>query len=169
MGAPGGKNVIKMVTLKKSFESIGFKNVTTFIQSGNVIFDSSSKSTETITIKIEKALLDEYASSIKTMVRTFAEVENIVRLNPFRGMKVDKKIKHYVCFLSGEPHTKPKLPLVSEKEALEAFKIKNSDVFLISREIKNGRFGFPANFLEKELNVWATARQWNTVCKIIYG
>lgn len=163
----GGNNVIKMLTLQKNFEAMGFKNVRTVIQSGNVVFDSPSKSTEAITKKIEKALLDEYESNIKTMVRTFAEVENIVKLNPFKKIKPDKKIKIYVCFLSEEPNVKPKLPLVSEKKALEAFEIKKSDVFLISREIKNGRFGFPANFLEKELNVWATARQWNTIRRII--
>ena len=163
----GGNNVIKMEALKKSFESMGFKNIKTFIQSGNVIFDSPSKNPAVITKKIEKELLEEYESNIKTMIRTFVEVENIVRLNPFKGIKPDKKIKLYICFLSTEPQRKTKLPLISEKEALEVFKIEKGDVFLISREIKNGRFGFPANFLEKELNVSATARQWNTVCKLI--
>lgn len=163
----GGKNIIKMDSLKKSFESIGFKNVKTFIQSGNVLFDSNANNLNTLTMKIEKSLLKEYGSDIKVMLRTFDEVVNLVKKNPFEGIKPGKKIKLYVCFLSGKPKLHLMYPLVSEKDAVEVIRIEKCDAFIISRELKSGRFGFPNNFIEKEMEIFSTARNWNTVCKII--
>ena len=72
---------MQMETLKKSFEAMGFKNVKTFIQSGNVLFDSAMNNLDSLTKKIEMALFDEYGSDIKVMLRTFEEVEKIVQLN----------------------------------------------------------------------------------------
>ncbi|MCL4549389.1 MAG: DUF1697 domain-containing protein [Bacteroidetes bacterium] len=163
----GGKNIIKMDALGAFFSSLGFKNVKTFIQSGNVFFDSATNSSDALTKKIETGLMKEYGSNIKVMIRTVEETKKMLTQNPFVKMKPSNKIKFYVCFLDREPKTKPKLPLISEKEALTFFKLVKRDAFMISKQLKGGRYGFPTIFLEKELGVFATARNWNTVCKMM--
>ena len=163
----GGKNIIKMESLSATFVSLGFKNVKTFIQSGNVFFDSTANNSDALTRKIETGLMKEYRSNIKVMLRAVEEMKNMVKQNPFKKIKPDDKIKLYVCFLDREPITKPRLPLISEKEALEVFKIEMKNAFIISGQTNGGRYGFPNNFIEKELGVFSTARNWNTVCKIM--
>ncbi|MCL4547677.1 MAG: DUF1697 domain-containing protein [Bacteroidetes bacterium] len=163
----GGKNIIRMDALGAFFSSLGFKNVKTFIQSGNVFFDSAANGSDTLTRKIETGLMKEYGSNIKVMLRTVEEMENMVKQNPFKKIKPDDKIKLYVCFLDKEPKINPKLPLISEKEALEVFKLEKKNAFIISGQLKNGRYGFPNNLIEKELGVFSTARNWNTVCKMM--
>lgn len=163
----GGKNIIKMETLKKSFEVMGFKNVKTFIQSGNVLFVSSSQNAVGIIKKIENALLNEYNDPIKVMLRTTDEIEKIIRAKPFRSIKEDNNTKLYVCFSAEELKPKPAIPKFSEKESCEVVAIESMEVFIISRRMKNGRYGFPNSFIEKELGKSFTARNWNTVCRIV--
>ena len=163
----GGKNIIKMEKLTVTFVLLGFKNVKTFIQSGNVFFDSAANGSGTLTRKIETGLMKEYGSNIKAMLRTFEEMENMVKQNPFKKIKPSDKIKLYVCFLDKEPKFKSKLPLISEKEALEVFKIDKKNALIISGQLKDGRYGFPNNFIEKELKIFSTARNWNTVYKMM--
>jgi uncharacterized protein (DUF1697 family) len=163
----GGKNIIKMEDLNDAFQKMGFENVKTLIQSGNVIFDSSSGNSAVLEKKIVKILSNRFNYNAVLMLRTIYEIENIIKLNPFRKTTPSPKTKFYVVFLSGEPIIKPRLPLINEKEKLELFLIKGKDAFLTSKEVKNGRYGFPNNFIEKELKVAATSRNWNTVCKLL--
>ena len=163
----GGKNIIKMEKLKSDFETLGFKNVKTFIQSGNVLFDSGGKDSSALEKKIEKGLLNEYNSEIKTMVRTTAEIRELVERNPFANITPDESVKFYVCFSSEEIESQPKLPVVSEKEACEIIEINGKEIFVVSRRMKDGRYGFPNSFIEKKLTKFSTARNWNTIRKMI--
>ena len=162
----GGQKLIKMEKLGRAFTSFGLKNVRTYIQSGNVIFDAADKNPAVLTQKIEKKLHKLLGYNVNVLLRTFREVEDIVKRNPFKGIKPAADIKMYVTFLSKEPAVKLKIPLKSSKEGLEVSRIDNRDAFILSRMVK-GRFGFPNNFLEKELGGPATTRNWTTVNKVI--
>lgn len=162
----GGKNIIKMESLKKSFESEGFTNVKTLIQSGNVLFDSKSDNIAALTKRIENKLLEDYRSEIKTMIRSIFEIEEIIKQNPFKGRENDKNTKLYVCFLYENILSNKIIPPSSDKEAVEITHIGKKEIFLISFPTKNGRYGFPNNFVEKELKSFSTARNWNTVKKL---
>ena len=61
---------------------------------------------------------------------------------------------------------KPKLPVVSVKEALEGIAVKNREAFIISRRKPNGWYGFPVDFVERAVGVSGTARNWSTVTKL---
>ena len=161
-----GLRVIKMEDLIRMFELLGFKNVKTFIQSGNVIFDASDKNPKILNQKIEKGLQKFLGYEVTVLLRTFKAVENIVKLNPFKGIKPGPSIKMYVTFLSEKINKKPKLPLVSPRKDVKIIRIVNHDVFSLTR-MQNGRFGFPNIFIEKELGIPATTRNWTTVSKII--
>ena len=162
----GGKNVIKMEVLKRSFENMGLKNVKTYIQSGNVLFDSTSKSIDAVTKKIEKALFEEYNSDIKVMVRSFSETEELVKRNPFKKYNSDENIKRYVCFSAELIKPRPKVPIILQKEAFEIIAVEDKEIFAIIRPEKFGRNGFSSDFMERKFGQKFTIRNWNTVTKI---
>jgi uncharacterized protein (DUF1697 family) len=162
----GGKNLIKMEDLRQIFESLDFENVRTYIQSGNVYFESADKSESAITKKIEKSLHKHLGDDVLVFTRTIPEVEAIVKRNPFNKIKTAPSTKLYVSFLKEELKKKPKLPHISTKKDVEIIEIKKREVYCLTVEI-NGRFGFPNNFVEKEFGVPATTRNWTTVCKLL--
>ena len=72
-----------------------------------------------------------------------------------------------MVFLSRPPARKLQLPLVDSKEALEVVAVADLEVFVVSRQKKNGFYGFPNAFVEKTLGVPATSRNWSTVKKLV--
>ena len=100
------------------------------------------------------------------MFRRLQEVRRVVKENPFKDLSSGSDVKLYVAFLSRKPRNKSSFPFRAPKEALEAIGMKNLEVFIVSRRKENGFYGFPNNFIEKELGVLATSRNWSTVKKI---
>lgn len=78
----GGNNMISMRALKESFERMGFAEVSTYINSGNVIFKSKEDEARKLETKIERMLAKEYELNSKVVVRTFAEMEQLVQSLP---------------------------------------------------------------------------------------
>lgn len=155
-----------MDDLARLFESLALTNVTTFIQSGNVIFESAGKNADVLARRIGEALHEVLGNEVPVFLRTLSEVQEMVKLDPFKAIKLDDDVKKYGVFLYAEPGREPVLPLRSAREGLEAFHFWRRAVFVLSRNV-NGRFRFPNNFIDKELGVPATTRNWTTVCKII--
>jgi len=163
----GGQKLIKMTELARIFTAVGFRNVRTYIQSGNVIFDAASAHPEALRRKIEKTLQQALGYEVTVILRSLAEIEALVRRDPFKKIKTGAEAMLFVVFLSAEPQRKPKLPLVSKTENLECFAVKDRAAFIVSHLKKNGWFGFPNKFVEKELGVLGTTRNWSTVNKIL--
>ena len=157
---------MKMSDLKRSFEAAGCKDVKTYLQSGNVIFAAPEGEPAALKRRIQVKLFELLGSEATVLFRTLREVEDIVRAAPLKDVEADVDVKLYVAFLSRKPRRTPKLPVVSRTEALEAFQMRNLKVFIVNRK-KNGRYGFPNNFIEKEFGVPATTRNWSTVSKIV--
>lgn len=162
-----GQKLIKMEELARIFASMGLRNVRTYIQCGNVIFDHASGNSVRLRKKIERTLQDVLGYEVPVILRPLADIEAIVERNPFRKIKADDDVMLCVVFLSAEPPSKPKLPLISATEKLEVFEVRDRAAFIVARRKKSGWFGFPNNFVEKELGVLATTRQVTTVRKIV--
>ena len=163
----GGKNKLPMKDLAAMFVTAGAEAVRTFIQSGNVIFEAAETNPDVLAKKIEKKLLKSLGHEVTVIVRTIAELEDILKRNPFKKIKPGTDVMMFVTFFSAEPNSRPKLPLISSTENLEVFAIKDRAAFILARRKKNGWFGFPNNFIEKQLGVPATTRNWTTVRKIV--
>lgn len=162
-----GHASVRMSDLRDAFTAAGCKGVRTYIQSGNVIFESPEENITAVFERVRVRLRDLLGAEPGVLLRTVREVEGILRGAPFKSFETEPGIKLYVTFLSGKPRSKPRFPLLSSKEALEAIAMKNREVFIVSRRKKNGFYGFPNNFIEKELGVSATSRNWSTVTKIV--
>jgi len=158
---------LKMSDLEDAFAAAGCKQVKTYIQSGNVIFDAPARGATAIIRRIQTKLTKLLLSEATVVFRTVRELEKVVNRDPFRELKADGTVKLYVTFLSRKPSRKPKLPLVLPKERLEVIHMKNLEVFIVSRRKNNGMYGFPNNFIEKELGVKGTTRNWSTITKLV--
>ena len=155
----GGNNLIKMDALRSAFEAVGMKNVRTFQQAGNVVFESKSKKP---LAKIQKLLNTDRTA----IVFTVDELAQIAKQDPFKQLAT-RDVMLCVVFLFDEPTKKTKLPLASITDKLELIAIRDRAAFVVARRKKTGWFGFPNNFVEKQLGVTATTRQWSTLKKLV--
>ena len=163
----GGKKLIKMDQLVRVFESLGLKNVRTFIQSGNVIFDTPEPDRAALIQRIERKLLKAFGHEVTVVLQTIDELEDILRRSPFRKIKPSADVMMFVTFLADEPRSKAKLPLHFTTENLEVLSMRNRAASILCHRKKNGFFAFPNNFFEKQFGVAATTRNWTTVNKIV--
>ncbi len=161
----GGKNKIKMETLRGVFAAPGFTNIKTYINSGNVIFETAKADDKKLAEKLETAIETEFSLKIKVMVRTIAEIEEVVKNNPFDGQFENEKDLH-VFFLDEElPEEKREL-LLSNNNENETFAVQNREIFYLLRVgFSDSLMG--KDYIGKKLKVSATARNWRTVNKIL--
>ena len=94
----GGNNMISMSSLKKSFEALGFDDVVTYINSGNIIFKSKEADARKLESKIEKMLLKEYQLDSRVVLRSLSEMEKLVKNLP-RNWNDDSGWRYNVIFL----------------------------------------------------------------------
>jgi uncharacterized protein (DUF1697 family) len=158
-----GQKIIQMKDLTKLFESFGFNNVRTYLQTGNVLFDSDETDTAKLTTFIEEKLLKELGYKVTVIIRTKHDLLDIVEQNPFN--EYDGDVKYYITFLAETPVKSPTLPIRMNDIENEVFKIENNNVFTVGFNIK-GRYGFPNVFIEKEFGVPATTRNLNSILRI---
>ena len=159
----GGKNLIKMDALRSVFEAAGLKNVRTFQQAGNVVFESRRVTNAN---RLEKFLSQSFNTDLRLLVLPLAELERMTEHDPFKRVERGD-VMLCVVFLFDEPVTVPELPFRLTTENLELIAVNDRAAFVIARRKKSGWFGFPNNFVEKHLGVTATTRQWSTVRKLI--
>jgi uncharacterized protein (DUF1697 family) len=162
----GGQKKIKMIDLKNLFESLNFKNVKTYIQSGNVIFDYDPTDTIKLANQIEKKISETFGFLVKTIIRTGEEFINIVNNNPFvkePGIELDKL---HVTLMLDIPDPSTVLFLDVKKEENEKFLIISREIYLYC---PNGYGSTKLNntMLEKKLKTVATTRNWKTINNIV--
>lgn len=160
-----GQKLIKMEDLRGIFTDMGFKNVHSYIQSGNVIFETTRQDTIKLAIKIQKWLFKALGYEVPTIIRTSEELKSIVSDNHFARLKASKNAKTYVAFLSATPTTEQVDFLHTLNSAVDTFHVQGTELYLIIDETK-GKSVFTNVFVEKKLKMYATTRNWNTVCKL---
>lgn len=159
-----GHRIIKMAELKAMFESMGFKNVRTFIQSGNVVFESSAKA-DGIKKKIEAGLAKSLGYSLNVIIRSKDEMEKIVKDYPFSKIKEHDECKINIGYLDSIPDKAAIKELESINNDDEMFLVKGNNLYHLCRKsFQDSLLG--KNIVEKTLKVVCTVRNWNTTNKI---
>jgi uncharacterized protein (DUF1697 family) len=155
----GGKNNVPMSELRSLFESLGHCEVSTFIQSGNVVFTSAARVTPT---SLETAVSDHFGIDISVVLRTPKELRTVVERNPFSYVDPSKL---HVGFMAEEPTAAAVAGLDAERFEREEFAVRGSDVYL---HLPNGmgRTRLPA-YLDRQLKIPTTIRNWSTVNKLL--
>ncbi|MEZ5346713.1 MAG: DUF1697 domain-containing protein [Pyrinomonadaceae bacterium] len=160
----GGNTKVKMETLREMCEALGFKNVKTYINSGNVAFDTRKSDNRKLAAKIVKAIEKEFAISISVMVRSLREIEQVIKNNPFAGEFESEKEMH-VLFLEQEMPAEKIKQLLANNSEKERFSVIGPEIYC---HLRNGVIDsiLGKDYIGKKLKVAATARNWRTVNKI---
>lgn len=163
-----GKRTVKMEHLRQLLDTAGFKNVTTYIQSGNVMFASRSNNAAALSEKIEQLLLTTYGFEVPTIIRQVSELESVVKNTPFPGVVPDKTTQVYITFLSGNAGPHAPQVIASLQSAAETLHMQNREVYtLIRKNLELKPLDVIAR-LEKKLGIPCTTRNWATVNKVIW-
>ena len=162
-----GQKLIKMEELREEFVLSGFKNIQTYIQSGNVIFDTKETDQALLTNKIEKNLRKWLGYEVKTVLRTIDEIEGTVKNNPFKKAKLGGHVKQYVVFLPDEPANEVRDIILTLNNDLEILHFRGRDIYWLIQNPNNEKLRFTNVFIEKKLKLTATTRNWNTVNKML--
>ena len=160
----GGANMMKMADLKAEFEGLGFENVKTYINSGNIAFDTSKTSEAKLVDKIEKSIETWFGRPISVMVREQREIESILKNNPFDGKYESHKHMH-VLFLREEMPKEKEEQLQSSALPGEQYDVRGREIYNLLPQGVAGSL-LTKGFFEKKPKVAYTGRNWRTVEKL---
>lgn len=159
----GGHKKVPMAELRSLLTKSGLENVKTYIQSGNVIFQSKSKVSKGLGLHIQKAILDHFGFEIPVLVNTREELSVIFNDSPFSE---DKKLQSYFVMLSVVPDKKLVEDVSQKSYPDDEYVILNDCIYLFCAK-GYGKAKFNVNFFENKLNVNATARNYKTMVKLL--
>ena len=160
----GGNTMIKMDELKAVFSELGFENVKSYINSGNLAFDAKKTTESKLFDKIENAVEAKFGKRVHVMVREQNDIERILKNNPFRGQYKSHKHMH-VLFLK-EPMPAEKAEQLQESALPgERYEIRDREIYNL---LPNGVAGslLTKGFFEKKPVIPYTGRNWRTVEKL---
>ncbi len=156
-----GKKMIKMETLRATFESLGFENVKSYINSGNLVFETTKTDEAKLAKTIHDAIRREFGFDISVMIRSITEIKEIVEWDPFAGQFESHKDVH-VFFLHDKLSGEQEALLLAQGNENEIFAILGRHVAcLLKIHITDSAVG--KGFIDKKLKVAATGRNWRTV------
>jgi uncharacterized protein (DUF1697 family) len=153
---------IKMERLRESFEHLGLEQVKTYIQSGNVVFEAGKAASTTLGEKIEARIVSDFGFQVSVIVRTGAELGEIIAANPFLKQRGVDPEKLHVTFLSETPAAPALKKLARFTVAPDQSRCVGREIFL---HLPNGFSGSSLWKVpwEKALAVVTTTRNWKTV------
>jgi uncharacterized protein (DUF1697 family) len=155
----GGKNKMPMGELRVLLERLGYSDVRTFIQSGNVRFKSKQIPTSSF---LEAAIAERFATSTHVVLRTSSELETVLRHNPF---PIDDDARVYVGFMAEKPSAAIVDALDHDRFGAESFALVGAETYLYL-PFGMGPSKLPSYF-DRQLKIPTTVRNWNTVTKLI--
>jgi uncharacterized protein (DUF1697 family) len=159
----GGTKKIQMSELKALYEELNFKNIVTYIQSGNVIFESGDDIN--LSSRIEEKILAKYNFNVPVIIRSVVEMRGIVNNNPFLKEDGINRDKLHVTFLKELPGSEVSEKIRAGNNDSDRFVINCKEIYLYC-PAGYGVSKLSNNFFEHTLKTVATTRNWNTVNKL---
>lgn len=161
----GGTSRIKMQALQALYESLGLRDVRTLLQSGNVVFRSSLKDRDQLARRIRQEIERRLELEIEVLLRTKQEIESIVERGPVLSPRADMS-KLLVMFLGGVPSAQLQARLLKEHKGPEMLELRGPEIYLYYPD-GVGRSKLSTAVLENRLATYGTARNWNTLKKLL--
>lgn len=162
----GGNKIIKMQDLKLMFQSLGFHNVRTYIQSGNVLFESNEVSEHQLRELLERQLKETFGFEVSVILRTLAEVEQVIINHPFVLSEPDDYKRWYVSFLPAEPSSEAMDKLRMYEDGPDKLRLVGREMYILY-DVSVSHSALSKVSFDKILGMPVTARNWNTVNKLI--
>jgi uncharacterized protein (DUF1697 family) len=160
----GGKQKVPMADLRALVEGLGHEDVATYVQSGNVVL-RSGRSADAVARGIEQAIRRSLALAVSVIVRTRAQLAEVLGSNPYLGAGRDTS-KLYVVYLDAKPSAAAVKRLDPDRGRPDEFTVRGREVYL---QLPNGagRSKLTLDWFEKQLGVRGTARNWRTTNELL--
>jgi uncharacterized protein (DUF1697 family) len=161
-----GHNMIKMEALKMALQNIGFQNVLTYIQSGNVFIDTEEENPAKVGFIIKQEIFKTFGFDVPIIIIGKNDLEKCLERNPFLKEKELDTKKLYVAFVS----------VLLKKESINDLKMSqfkpdeavvDETRIFIKYSVGAGKTKLDQKYIEKKLNCIATIRNWNTVTQLL--
>jgi uncharacterized protein (DUF1697 family) len=160
----GGKNMVKMEPLRELLSGMGFGKVASYVNSGNLAFDTKKTDDHKLAMLIHDAFEKEFGFDVTVMVRSADEIRELIANNPYEGQFQSHKDLH-VFFLAEELSSEHQRLLLEKNSDVEMISVKGREIYYLLRiSIIDSILG--KGFIDKKLKIPATARNWRTVQKL---
>jgi uncharacterized protein (DUF1697 family) len=160
-----GHKLIKMTELKEMFQKAGFSNVTTYIQSGNVVFSAKEEDIFSIQAKIKTNILKTFGFDVDVQVLDVEKLNRITLNHSFLKENEDRIKFIYYTLLDEKPNEELVKELEQLEQTTEFFKITDEVIYCFYPN-GVGRAKWHGTFFEKKLKVSSTTRNYNTMKKL---
>lgn len=162
----GGHHKIPMADLRKALEELGLENVETILNSGNVIFNSSTENPENLEKIISNKLDKTFGFTVPTIIRKSKMIYQLINDTPFQDVKITKDLRLYVTFLKKNIQSDVKLPWISSDNSYKIIE-KRDKTILSVLDISVSKTPHALKALEKFFGTNTTTRNWNTIERIV--
>jgi uncharacterized protein (DUF1697 family) len=160
-----GHNIIRMESLKATFSSLGFSNVNTYIQSGNVVFQSAEPDCDSLSEIIARQIRIDNNLDIRLITISLSRIQEIIAANPFLSEAEANPGAMYITYFS-PPWSEPDLTTIEVKRAKDEQIHYVNGVFYLYCPGGYGNTKLSNPFLEKKFNLTGTTRNWKTTLKL---
>lgn len=160
-----GHNMITMTDLKRVFTDLGFSNIKTYLQSGNVVFNCGFLPAAGFRTIIENEILNRKGLTVQVIVLQKTELQSIINNCPFTSEKYEKTAV-YITFPNEKINVESARQIIFPALADEEFRITENAVYLYL-PTGYGRTKLNNNFFEKKLKITSTTRNWKTVNELL--
>lgn len=161
-----GHKIIKMELLQKALQELDFRMVSTYIQSGNILFQSETGDKGKLAHQISGLIVKHFGFDVPVLVITPDELKRIVAQNPYLHQKIEDPAQPYVAFLSEPPHPSALEMLKSVHSGLDTF-VSFEKVLYLFYANSAGNTKLSNAVIENKLKLKSTMRNWKTIRKLI--
>jgi uncharacterized protein (DUF1697 family) len=161
-----GGHTVKMAVLKQIFESLGFTDIETFLASGNVGFETTSTNVCELEKSIEDKLQGSLGFEVATFLRTYAELNDIARFQPFSESALQTVVSVNVAFLKEQLDNEAIKKVMALDTPTDEFRVHGREVYWLVRT-RQSESSFSNAVLEKTLGKKSTIRGIETIKKMV--
>jgi uncharacterized protein (DUF1697 family) len=162
----GGHNMIKMDALRDLYESLKLRDPQTYVQSGNVVFETDDRDLAALAARIEQAIERKFGFRVSVILRTAAEMQDAAAKNPFEARPGIEPSKLAVTFLASRPSAEARTRLLAIETAPEEMRIDGRELYTYyPNGMARPKLSWP--LVERTLGIPGTSRNWNTVTKLL--
>jgi uncharacterized protein (DUF1697 family) len=159
-----GHGRIAMADLTASFRTLGHTDVSTYIQTGNVLFISPSQSAARLVAAAEQQLAADFGASPAVLLRTVPDLLRVGRSSPYAARGEDPA-RHHVTFLASAPTAARRAAFTPPASGRDELVVDGLEVYVHTPDGYAGT-KLTGSYLERHLGVVSTTRNWNTVSKL---
>lgn len=159
-----GKRQVKMEILRDMMSEMGYKNISTVLASGNLIFEAKEKLEEELLRKIESKIQETFGFKVDVILRTMNQIKQIVSNDPFMDAEATEDLKLYITFLSKAQGLESKISI--DTKYVKIIKADKNEIYWVVKLNPQEKTTDIMELLTRKYGKEITTRNWNTVQKI---